>query len=269
MLHTLAVAAALTALAPAQAGLSLSNDRLTFGELGPVRADNRLLPGDVFYLAFDIDGLTADDSGKVQYTMAMELTDSTGASIFKREPTKQEEYLILGGTKLPARAYVLTPYDQKPGTYTCKMTVTDLNSKASKTLDKAFEIVPPAFGPVRVLTTNDPDGQWPTPALGITGQFLWVHFEVAHFVRDKTSKQPNVTMQVRVLDEAGQPTMAKSPMVHEAKENIDEKVKGIPDRFLIPMNRAGKFTIEITTEDKLGGKSARALIPLTVLPAPK
>src|SRR5262249_46660303 len=56
MWATLALSAAL--MAPSQKGtLELKNVRMTRGILGQERTDTKLLPGDVFVVAFDIDGL--------------------------------------------------------------------------------------------------------------------------------------------------------------------------------------------------------------------
>src|SRR5579862_9260230 len=65
MLTSVALAAALT-LAPAQGALTLSGARVTYGELGAARPDLKFLPGDIFFVGFDIDGIKVDESGKVQ-----------------------------------------------------------------------------------------------------------------------------------------------------------------------------------------------------------
>src|SRR5262249_5198436 len=108
MFATLAAAAAL-GFAPAQTGtLNLTNVRTTYGELGAVRMDNRYLPGDLFFVPFDIDGIAVGPDGKVSYAMSMEVTDKSGKVIYRPEkPAESNEYLPLGGSKLPARAYIL------------------------------------------------------------------------------------------------------------------------------------------------------------------
>ena len=63
MLQTLALVAAMS-FTPAQGGLSLSNERITFGgEFGPTRPDTKFLPGDIVFIAFDINNLKADAQG--------------------------------------------------------------------------------------------------------------------------------------------------------------------------------------------------------------
>ena len=69
------------------------------------RASNgtlQFLPGDSFAFSFDIEGIKADDSGKVLYSIALEVTDSAGKVRFKQEPRDQEAINALGGTSLPA-----------------------------------------------------------------------------------------------------------------------------------------------------------------------
>src|SRR4051812_8954390 len=72
MLSSVALVAALC-LAPAEVGqLQLTNDRPTHGLLGATRSDLKFLPGDFFFLTFDIEGLQVNERGKALYTMAME-----------------------------------------------------------------------------------------------------------------------------------------------------------------------------------------------------
>ena len=102
------VFSAMLALAPGQGAgaLGVSNIRLTFGELGPSRTDNKYLPGDVPFVSFDIDGLKASPEGKVAYSMGLEVMDRAGKAVFSAPPAKAEMLLLLGGTKLPAFVFV-------------------------------------------------------------------------------------------------------------------------------------------------------------------
>src|SRR5919198_4391549 len=103
MWATLAFAASLS-LAPAQqpsGQLKLTNDRVTYGALGATRADTKLLPGDWFYVMFDIENLAVSKSGKVQYSMSMELTNSQGKTEVKKDPQDMEAMASLGGNKMP------------------------------------------------------------------------------------------------------------------------------------------------------------------------
>jgi hypothetical protein len=261
MLHTLAVTAAL-AFAPAQGALALSNDRLTYGELGANRPDTKLLPGDVCFISFDIDNLTIDAEGKVNYTMAMEfISNKDGKQIFKQDPVKREELMPLGGTRLPARAFVILAPDQAVGSYTCKISVVDLATKASKAVEKQIDVIAPDFGLISVVTSADMRATIPAPPVGMTGQQFWINCLAAYFARDPNTKQPSIVAELRVFDENGTPTSPK-PMTIVYDKMVDEKEKVLPLQFLLPLTRAGRFTVEIKAEDKLTKKVAKITLPV-------
>jgi hypothetical protein len=276
MLTSVALFAALS-MTPAQAGsMTLSNPRINYGELGSPRPDNKLLPGDVFFLSFDIDGIKVSPEGRVKYGMAMEVTDSTGKSIFKQMPVERDDFLPLGGTKLPARAYVSVGPDQPAGTYTCKVTVSDLSDKekqVSKSIEQKFEVTPRGFGIVQLYTSADAEGKIPAPLVGVAGQALFVHFAVIDFKRegkDAKDQQPNITIEMVVYDKNSQPTLPKPTVKQipdEADGKVDEKVLGVPMRFLVPLNLEGGFLIELKATDNVSKKSAKVYLPLQVFPA--
>jgi|SRR5262245_7113009 len=275
MLHSMALIAALSMIpGPAQStGLTLSNPRVTYGELGSPRPDSKLLPGDIFFLSFDIDGIKVSPEGRVKYGMAMEVTDSAGKSIFKQMPVERDDFLPLGGTKLPARAFVSVGVDQAPGTYTCKVTVSDLSDKdkaASKSLEQKFEVLARNFGIVQLYTAADLKGEIPAPLVGVAGQSMFVHFAVIDFQRDSTTKQPNISIEMVVYDQSSKPTLEK-PTVKQVPDDadgkVDEKVVGVPMRFLVPMNRDGGFLIELKATDNISKKTSKVYLPLRVFSA--
>lgn len=272
MLPTLTLLA--LSVAPGQgAGLTVSNPRVTYGELGSPRPDNKFLPGDVFFLSCDVDGIRVSETGRVRYGMAMEVLDGTGKAVFKEKPIEQDEFLPLGGTKLPIRAFVYIGRDQPAGTYTCKVTVTDLslkNKPEAKTIEQKFEVVPRGFGIVKLHTTADPEGKVQSPTVGIAGQNLFVHFTVTDFQQEPATKQPNLTLEMIVYDKDRQPTVAKPTVKQvpdEADGKVDERAVDIPMRFVVPLNREGGYLIEIKATDNVAKKTAKVYLPLRVFPA--
>ena len=274
MWTSVALFAALTITPGQGAGLTLSNPRITYGELGSTRPDNKLLPGDIFFLSFDIDGIKVSEAGRVKYVMSMEVVDSTGKSIFKQPPVERpDDFVPLGGTKLPARAYVSVGPDQAAGTYPCKVTVTDQGAKekpVSKTLEQKFDVQPRGFGIVQLYTAADAKGEIPAPLVGVAGQSLFVHFAVMDFTRDPTSKQPNIAIEMIVYDKDRKPTLVKPTLKQipdEADGKVDEKAIGVPMRFLVPLNREGGFLIALKATDNLSKKESLVYLPLRVFPA--
>jgi hypothetical protein len=264
MITSIAFIAAMT-LAPAQGGLTLGGARVTYGELGSVRPDLKFLPGDIFFVGFDIDGIKVDETGKVKYSMGMEVVDKDNKAIFIQKPQDRDDFLPLGGTKLPARAFVSIGLDQAPGTYTCRVTVVDLATKTSKTLEQNFDVIKAAFGLVQVFTSSDGKGEIPAPPLGVAGQSIFVHFAVIGFARDAKAKQPDLDVEMAVLNKDGTPALPK-PSSLNINSGVDAKDSGIPLRFLLPMNRAGDFTVELKSTDKVSKATSRVTFPIKVLP---
>jgi hypothetical protein len=282
MFGTFAVAAALT-LAPAQPGkaaqpatpatagtMNFTNVRTTYGELGAVRTDNRYLPGDLYFLAFDIEGITVSAEGKVSYTMTFEITDKTGKAIYKPEkPAESDEYFPLGGNRMPARVYVILRRDQEPGTLTCKVSVADRGSptRAAKDLVRTFEVIPRAFGIIGVVTSYDVEGAMPAPPIGTVGQNMYVHCMLSGFGRG-ADKAPNAFAELRIFDAANRPTLAK-PIPAIVPKDLPPTEDLALVRYLVPFNREGNFTVEVKATDATSGKTAVVSFPIRIGPPAK
>jgi len=263
MFTALAAAAALS-LAPSQPdGLKLTNVRWTIGELGPTRKEAKLLPGDLLFIGYDIENLTIDAEGYAKYSMAMEVSDAAGKSIFKQDPRELSDFIPLRG-KIPARAFLVIGLDQPAGTYSCKLTVTDPQTKGTSAFAVKFEVAKAEFGIVAVNTSYDEGGKLSAPTTGVVGQTLYLHFGVASFARDAKTKQPNVEFLFETLDEAGKPTREK-PTKYVQDGGIEQKDGAFSLRFPVFMSRTGKFTARITATDKIGNKKAVYELPITIL----
>src|SRR5262249_26276013 len=155
----------------------------------------------------------------------------------------------------PARVWWIVATDQAKGTYTCKVTVTDRQAKVTKTLEKQFEVLPPAFGIVYVYTTVDQDGLIPAPLQGTVGQPLFIHFRVVGFARD-AGKQPNVYIEARITDQNGKPT-APRPLADTLRRTPNDKSDIVLSHIGVPLNRAGSFNIELKAECKVSGQTSK------------
>jgi hypothetical protein len=267
MWMTLALAAVVSA-APGQPGqLTLSNVRSTHGLLGPTRADSRLLPGDMLVVTFDIDGVRTDPAtGKVMYSTSMEVTDSRGQAVFRQAPRDLEAINSLGGTHLPANATINIGLDQPPGRYTARVTVTDRSTRASQSLNYPFEVLPRGFGLVRLNLSSDVDPEDPVPVpFPAEGQSLWLNFGAVGFGR-LSNQQPDVAVEMRVLDESGRPTVS-TPFQGRINQGVPDKAQSLPMQFLLSLNRPGKFTVELKATCQVSRKTFQVALPLTVLKA--
>jgi hypothetical protein len=256
MLQTLVLAAALN-FGPAQSGLSLTNARVTFGgQFGPNRPDRRYLPGDLFFMVFDIDGLRADPQGRVEYAIGMIVKDAAGKVVLDTSNAEPTASLIpLGASKLPARAYLVIGPEMK-GRYTCTIIVTDRKTNESKNVEQDFEVLPPDFGIVGFHMAYDIEGNIQAPQApfqGVPGQILVMHFETFGFTRDQTTKQPNIQVEVRIFDEAGRPT-TEQPQPFAVKQGVKEDYPWVGWHLPLPLTRVGTFTVEVKATDVLSSK---------------
>lgn len=269
MFSSLTLAAAML-LAQPGGSLELSNIRNTYGELGGARPDGKLLPGDVLFIGFDIDGVTIQPDGRVEYSMALEVTDAKGKSIFKQAPADKFDFVPLGGKSIPGRAFITIGLDQPAGSYTLKVTVVDKGSKATKSFDKKFEVSEPDFGIVGVYPSADDRGAIPAPTTCAVGQSIYVQFGIVGFGRADSGKsddgkQPNVITEMQILDEKGQPTIEKH-LSYTLDGGLDEDEPTFSLRFLLPMTRTGKFTARLKATDKVANKTATFDLPISVVP---
>jgi hypothetical protein len=261
---------AVLSLAPAQGGnLAIKNPRPTYGLLGQERKEKEVLIGDVFTLAFDIEGLQVKEDGSIQYSVGMDLIGPDGKSQFEQKPQDLDAVNSLGGSSVPAFAIVEIRTDTKPGNYTLKITVKDRLANTSKELSYPFKIAPPTLGFVQ-CTLQYPDMTYrPAPPIAAPGQAYWVNFTAVGYELDKTKgNQPNFSVEMRVLDANGKPTITKTPsaVIDGTKKPVDEGFKKmVPLQFPLQLNRPGRYTIEMTIKDNVSNKTAKHTMDFQVV----
>ncbi|MCC6419961.1 MAG: hypothetical protein IT429_17130 [Gemmataceae bacterium] len=240
--------------------VDIKNVRAVYGPFGGERASNKFLPGDILFLAFDVEDLSMDTaSALVQYKIKLEVFDATGNRLFGRE-SKNQHYLTLGQARVSERGQVVTGTEQKPGKYTVKLTATDVRLKEpkEKSISYSFEILPADFGMIHLSS----------PAVAVPLQEYTTHVALVGWAKD-AKKLPNIEVRLRILDATGKPTLPK-PFVTNIPKDLPEEVD-LKDRSILPLpfpitiNRAGRFTIEIEATDKMASKTSQVRFPLLVL----
>jgi hypothetical protein len=265
MWTTMALALALQA-APGQAGdLRLTNIRPTNGLLGSPRTDSKVLPGDMFFITFDIDNLRVNEDGIMFYKMFMEVKDSKGDVKFRGEPEDKETPALLGGNSLAAFAHLVLEPDMPAGEYTLTVTVTDrlAKSKSSKSLQHKFEVLPRNFGLVRLTMSYDDAANALAPHIGVAGQSFWINCRAIGFERGRETKEPNIKFEMTIIDENGRPTIKNPIPPNETDVRQDVALA----QFWLPLNRSGKFTIKLKATDQVAKKTAELTFPITVYDA--
>ena len=255
------VLAAVTLVSPQADGLTLANVRTTYGAPGLTRQDNKLLPGDHVFISFDVDGITVAPDGKVHYSMATEVLDGNGKTLFREDPRDLEATNALGGNTIPAYTQMEVGLNAKPGKYTLKCTVTDRANKKSQSLSRDFEVQEKQFGLVRLTTTFDHEARVGA-SIFTTGESLYINSAVVGFQRG--DKQPSVAVELSILDESGKPVLA-NPFKGEINRDVPATALSLPVQFLVPLNRAGRFTMVLKAIDQLSRKTAELKFPITVV----
>jgi hypothetical protein len=253
--------------APAESGLALTHVRATHGLLGPERADETLAPGDMLFVCFDIEGIRIADDGKVRYSMAMELSDSAGKVVFRQAAKERDASASLGGSSVPAYARLDVGLDTPPGDYQLKILVKDLASGREQSLTRNLKVSAKDFALVRTTVTMDMDARYPA-AVFASGQGVWVQSSAVGFTRAGDGKKPDVVFEMRVLDDAGKPTLGKAATGTPPKD-LPDNLSGLPMAFPLTLNRPGKFTVEVLATDRVSGKKSRITLPILVQAVPK
>jgi len=63
-------------------------------------------------------------------------------------------------------------------------------------------------------------------------------------------------VSMRVLDEKGQPVQG-AKMAGDATSDVPESMQVVPMQFGVTLNRAGRFTLELTATDNVTGATAK------------
>jgi len=261
MKRCIAVLALSLGLLPGTAGaLELKNVRPSYGPLGAERKGSKLLPGDVMFMTYEIDGLKFDDkTGKSKFETTLEFIDDAKPKepLFVNGPVATEITAQLGGTRIPGDVHVIIGPNRLPGKYTIKLTVADKIAKETKSFTYPVEVVAKEFGFVGVNA----------PTVGFPGQHYMTSFGLVNMDLDKKSNKPNVEVVIKILENGKPATTPVSILLpRDLPDGIDlVKANFVPLNYPLYLNRSGNFTFEITATDKSAGKSATLRFPLTVI----
>jgi hypothetical protein len=246
------------------AGPEIANPRLTFGQQGAPRPKTGMLPGDVAHFSFEIKNLKADAKGRVSYSIAFVITDEKGKVYFEQKPYNSFATIFFGGDAVPAAARVEVPVGTQPGIMNWKVAVVDRTTGKSTELKGQGKVLAADFGLVQVGTFADAETKAPISPVGVIGSQLYVGFGVVGFERGK-EKQPDIKVTLSIRDAKGQ--LTTPPLVGEVRKDVPTDVRVVPMTFGLTLDRAGRFTIELTAHDELSGKTSIVNLPVRILAA--
>ena len=264
MSQTLAAAFVLAFVGGPAAGPEIANPRLTYGQQGAPRPKTGILPGDVAQFSFEIKNLKEAAKGRVSYSIAIVITDEKGKVYFEQKPYNSFATIFFGGNAVPAAARVEVPVGTPPGIMRWKVTVVDRTTGKSTTLNGQGKVLPADFGLVQVGTFADAETKVPLSPIGVVGSQLYVGFGVVGFERGK-EKQPDIKVTLAIRDDKGQ--LTTPPLTGELRKDVPADVRVVPMTFGLTLDRAGRFTIELTAHDQIGGKTSSVQFPVRILPS--
>jgi hypothetical protein len=266
-MNALAISCLSVVLAGGDNKLEILNAYGTYGPLGAKRTPGAgILPGDTAYFTFDIKNLKLDPTGRASYSIGVDVFDAKGDVLFQLKPQNAVAQNYFGGNVLQASSFLDIPLDAKPGPVSWKVTVHDRAADMKATLEGKGKILPPEFGIVQVATFADRAARVPMAPVGVVGSNLYIHFATVNFARDKKTKQPDVEVTLRVLDDKGKATFP-NPLKGELNKDVPEDLKLVGMSFGLTMNRVGHFTAEIEARCKLCDKTVKVSLPVRILAA--
>ncbi len=246
----------------ASSAVDIKNIRPSYGPFGATRTEAKFLPGDLIFMAYELEGLAVDPkSGKTNYETTLEFLDAAGKVLFKR-PNINELVPVLGGGRMPGDLQFILGAQQAPGKYAIKLTVNDKIAKDAKAFKYDIEVLPQSFGFVGVTV----------PAIGFPGQYHVAGFGIVNLALDAKSL-PSAEIKISLFDDKGKavttPTKIEFPRdlpTDELGNPIDlKKSNFVPFQHPVYLNRPGRFTIEIQAHDKFGNKMKELRYPVTVI----
>jgi hypothetical protein len=247
--------------------LSVANERLTYGHLGPTRPTAVYLPGDVIHLDFEVRNLKFDVDGRAIYATTLEVVHADGKIMFRKDLPDTSAVNNFGGDSLPCAAHLRIPLETAAGAYTLRVILRDRGSGQTVQVERKVEVAPAGFGLVQVGTSADREGNLPWSPIGRVGDAIYFNFSVVGFGREAKTKQPDVQITLRILDEKGK-QVNTTKLTGAAKGNVPESFRMVPMQFGLTLNRPGRFTLELTAVDHVSGKQASLSFPLQIVASP-
>lgn len=246
--------------------IEIVEPRATYGHLGAVRPKGGgVLPGDVVDVSFGVKNLKADENGLSKFSVAIEIRDPKGQVLFGQKPINSVAQNVFGGDIIPTSVTVSIPPNQKPSELNWTITVADRLTDAKTELKGSGKVLPADFGLVRIGTYADAESRVPVAPTGVVGGLIYLNFSAVGFQRDAKEKKPNIEIELKVVDADGKPTLPKA-MKATIREDIPSDALQIPLHFALPLNRPGRFTVEVSARCAVSNETSSFSLPVRILP---
>jgi hypothetical protein len=244
-----------------RADVRLEETRLTFGPLGPTRPSTKVLPGETLHVEFVVSGITKDEDGRVNASLAAALVDEKGKKLGVLPATSAKSFLALGGTTVTNQVSFDLPGGFPAGKYRVRAVLRDLLTGKEVLAEQPVEVVPRAFGAVCLRFANDAEGATPAGGnLTVNQQFFIVGRAVGFARKDN---RIYVVGKVQIRDSEGRKTMPQ-PTSFTVDQPAPEDLTHVAFNFSLIANRPGRFTVQVELRDEIAKTTAVYELPLVV-----
>ena len=253
--------------------LTIVNTALLEVEDGFARSDRAYLSGETVYLAFNIQGYTADRTSHVKLSYRIDALDPNGVPFVEPEIGKVDTELAPQDAKWMPRVRfspTLPPFADS-GKYKLAIRVTDELTKAQVSQEVPFQVTGRDVEPSNTLVVRNfqfsrqEDGDpLPTPAYR-RGDVLWASFDLTGYkAGEKNTIQ--VDYHVAVYN-------AENKLLFQQPEPAQEKGASFyPRRYVhavFSLNLEstilpGEYTIVLTARDAIGNQTSESRHKFTV-----
>lgn len=240
--------------------LTVSKVRPTLVDLGPVRSDASYLPGDIMHVTFDVAGFKLDEEGRYRFSAKLMVEDSAGKLIASEDYGSSPARLgVLAGGSSRFAFRLLIPTDQAAGNYKAKLVLGDVTGKSSVTVEQPYKVLPAGFGLVKLQTGRGPLGQSETPCTGCVGEVLYLGLQAVGLAKGKEGLG---SMEITLEVQDSQGKLLGKPQTSAFTDLSTNEPLAL--RFELPLDKAGKYQLQFKAVDKVTGRSASLLVPITV-----
>lgn len=253
-----ALAGMLAVFATGQSGLKIDNSRLTYGAPGPDRTSAQVFPGDEVYLSFELSGFQLDPTGVAKIKLSTEVFGKDGKLEYKQDNPEAPAIDLFKADKLFLNTRVDVGVKTPPGTYKVKVTATDSIGKGSVSTEKEVTLLEPTLAVVKAGLFTDKALNAPSEVFS-TGQLAFVAFSVVGFSREGSTNHPKLKMEMVVKDDKGAVISDKPSISIDAAQpnKVPSTAQLLQGQFMIPLNKAGNYTLEIRANDLASNKSSQ------------
>lgn len=250
----------------AEPAVEIRNFHLIYGQFGPERPDAAYFPGERLCCRYDLYGCSADDEGRSEVEVTIQLIDAKGkvraafSNVVKSQSWKN--------SKGYARVWSFHQFadDCRPGKYQFELAVEDKSSQREAKLMQEVVVKPIALAIVSPRFYHDARHEVPGPLSGLVDQTIHASFDVVG--EDRSQGKVLLAHSFEILDDEGNNILLDAKP-QEAQLDDPQFLKDRSRRPMIraafPLRKAGRYTLRLTVVDQMAGAKAQLELPLEVL----